>query len=137
MYGMRERQFKNLVDQAERVSKIAGSDRGLELLRLLERRLDNVVYLLGMAPSKAAARQYIVHGHVLLNGSKMTVPSHKVQEGDTISLKKAKMAPAEVFVKTPTWLETGKENGKMVRVPERDEIDEGIKENLIIEFYSR
>lgn len=136
-YGMREKQFKNLVKEATRVSRINSSDRGLELLTFLEMRLDNVLYLTGLAASRNAGRQFVVHGHVLVNGKKMTVPSYKLSEGDVVSLKKLKLAPTEVFVTTPDWLEKAEEGGKVVRKPLRDEIDEGIRENLIIEFYSR
>ena len=137
IYGLRERQFKNLVDEAARVAKVQNSDRGLELLRLLEMRLDNVVYMLGLAPSRPAARQFVTHRHVLLNGKRMDIPSHKVGVGDTIELKSAKLAPGEVLVTTPQWLEKDQNKGKVLSEPLRDDIDEGIKENLIIEFYSR
>jgi small subunit ribosomal protein S4 len=136
-YGLRERQFKNLVDEATRVAKVKNSDRGLELLRLLEMRLDNVLYLMGLSSSRNAARQAVVHKHVLVNGDKMTAPSFKLNVGDKVELKMAKLAPAEVLVKTPAWLEKESNKGKVLSEPLRDEIDEGIKENLIIEFYSR
>lgn len=137
LYGMRERQFKALVDEATRVSKLQNLDRGLVLLRMLEMRLDNVVYLLGMAPSKNAARQFVTHGHVMLNGKKMNIPSYITKVGDIVELKKKTLAPAEVMVKAPAWLEKSETAGKVSSLPERDQIDEGIKENLIIEFYSR
>lgn len=137
LYGMRERQFKSLVDEATRVSKLQNLDRGLVLLRMLEMRLDNVVYLLGMAPSKNAARQFVTHGHVKLNGKKMSIPSYITKVGDIVELKKKTLAPAEVLVKAPVWLEKNETAGKVSALPERDQIDEGIKENLIIEFYSR
>ncbi len=136
-YGLRERQFKNLYIEADRRSKVNSTDKGLELLRLLELRFDNVLYLGGLAPSRAAARQYIVHGHVLLNGKKFTVPSQEIRDGDSVELKSAKLAPAEKFFAVPQWMES-KDNKVMVsRLPIRDEIDEGIRENLIIEYYSR
>ena len=100
-------------------------------------RLDNVVYMLGLAPSRPAARQFVTHRHVLLNGKRMDIPSHKVGVGDTIELKSAKLAPGEVLVTTPQWLEKDQNKGKVLSEPLRDDIDEGIKENLIIEFYSR
>lgn len=136
-YGLREKQFKSLVEEATRVAKIKNSDRGLELLRLLEMRLDNVLYVSGLAPSRPAARQAVVHKHVLVNGDKMTAPSFKLNAGDEIELKTAKLAPAEVLVKTPAWVQKDQNKGKVLSEPIRDEIDEGIKENLIIEFYSR
>jgi small subunit ribosomal protein S4 len=136
-YGIREKQFKNLYVEADRRSKVNSTDKGLELLRLLELRLDNIVYLAGLAPSRPAARQYVVHGHVLLNGKKFTIPSYEVNEGDSIELKNAKLAPSEKFFPVPDWIE-GKDNkAKVARLPIRDEIDEGIRENLIIEYYSR
>lgn len=136
-YGMREKQFKNFVEEATRVAKLKNLDRGLVLLRMLEMRLDNVLYLLGMASSKSAGRQYVTHGHVIVNEKKMSIPSYIVKVGDVIELKKAKLAPTEVQVKTPVWLEKEGSKGKVAASPERDQIDEGIKENLIIEFYSR
>lgn len=137
MYGMREKQFRNLVQEATRVAKIQNLDRGLVLLRMLEMRLDNVVYLLGLAPSKSAARQFVTHGHVLVNGKKFNVPSYVVSENETIELKNPKLAMSEVLVKTPAWLEKVGLQGKVIALPEREQIDESIKENLIIEFYSR
>jgi small subunit ribosomal protein S4 len=136
-YGVREKQFKNLVEEATRLAKIHNSDRGLELLRLLEMRLDSVLYMLGLAPSRPAARQAVVHKHVLVNGGKMTAPSFKLSVGDEVELKTAKLAAPETLVKTPSWLQKAQTKGKVLSEPLRDEIDEGIKENLIIEFYSR
>jgi small subunit ribosomal protein S4 len=137
LYGMREKQFANLVAKATRVAKLKNLDRGLVLLRMLEMRIDNVLYILGMAASKSAARQFTTHGHVLLNGKKFTIPSYVTSIGDEVSLKKQKLAPVEVLVKTPLWLEKDGVKGRVLALPERDQIDEGIKENLIIEFYSR
>lgn len=136
-YGLREKKMKNAFKEADRRSKLYDSDKGLELLRLLELRLDNVVYLAGLAPSRPAARQFVTHGHIQLNGEKMTVPSLELKEGDSVELMKAKLAPTEKFFETPEWIEVKGTKCKVVRVPVRDDIDEGIKENLIIEFYSR
>lgn len=136
-YGLREKQFKNLYQEATRRSKVNNSDRGLEFLRLLELRLDNVVYYAGMAPSRASARQAVVHGHVNVNGNKLDIPSYELKEGDTVELKMAKLAPAEKLFPVPQWIEENATKAKVSRLPVRDEIDEGIKENLIIEFYSR
>lgn len=136
-YGMREKQFKNLYLEADRRSKVNSTDKGLELLRLLELRLDNVVYLAGLAPSRAAARQFVVHGHVLLNGNKFSIPSYEVKEGDSIELKTAKLAPTEKFFPVPDWIEIKDNKARVARLPIRDEVDEGIRENLIIEYYSR
>lgn len=137
IYGVREEQFKNLYLEADRRSKVYNSDKGLDLLRLLELRVDNVLYLAGLAPSRAAARQYVVHGHVLLNGEKFTVPSKEMKEGDSLELKKAALAPSEKFFAAPEWIEVKDNKAKVARLPIRDEIDEGIRENLIIEYYSR
>ena len=136
-YGIREKQFRNIYLESNRRSKVYSTDKGLELLRMLELRIDNVLYLAGLAPSRAAARQYVVHGHVLLNGKKFTVPSFELKEGDSIELRDAKLAPAEKLFTTPEWVETADNKAKVARLPIRDEIDEGIRENLIIEYYSR
>ncbi len=137
IYGLRERQFHNLYKEANRVSKINNSDKGLELLRLLELRLDNVVYMSGLAQSRSAARQFVSHKHVEVNGQTVSIPSFKLKEGDEVKLKFEKLLPLEVFVKTPRWVEKAKDIAKVIDLPIRDDIDEGIKENLIIEFYSR
>lgn len=139
VYGLRERQFKNLYKKANRKGKVNNTDKGLELLRLLETRLDNVVYLLGLAPSRSAARQFVVHRHIEINGQRATIPSMVVKPGDVVSLKKGKenLKPIEVLHKTPAWLSAGKLSGEVLELPAREMIDEGIRENLIIEFYSR
>ncbi len=136
-YGLREKQFKNLYKKATRRSKARKTDKGLEFLRLLELRFDNVAYYAGFAPSRAASRQYIVHGHMLLNGEKMSIPSYELKEGDGIELKIAKLAPSEKLFDVPEWIEKESLKAKVSRLPIRDEIDEGIRESLIIEFYSR
>jgi len=136
-YGLREKQFKNLYKKATRRSKARKTDKGLEFLRLLELRFDNVAYYAGFAPSRAASRQYIVHGHMLLNGEKMSIPSYELKEGDGIELKIAKLAPSEKLFDVPEWIEKKSLKAKVSRLPIRDEIDEGIRESLIIEFYSR
>jgi small subunit ribosomal protein S4 len=137
IYGMREKQFKNVYKEADKRSKINNSDRGLEFLRILELRLDNVVYYAGFAPSRAAARQAVVHGHILVNGKKLDIPSYELNEGDTVELKMAKLAPAEKLFPVPEWLQVKGTKARVERLPVRDDIDEGIKEHLIIEFYSR
>jgi small subunit ribosomal protein S4 len=134
---MREKQFKNVYKEADKRSKINNSDRGLEFLRILELRLDNVVYYAGFAPSRAAARQAVVHGHILVNGKKLDIPSYELNEGDTVELKMAKLAPAEKLFPVPEWLQVKGTKARVERLPVRDDIDEGIKEHLIIEFYSR
>ncbi len=136
-YGLREKKMKNVFKEADRRSKLYDSDKGLELLRIIELRLDNVIYLAGLAASRAAARQFVTHGHVKVNGEKINIPSLELQEEDSVELIKAKLAPSEKFFETPDWIETKGTKCKVVRVPVRDDMDEGIKENLIIEFYSR
>ncbi|MBP5204536.1 30S ribosomal protein S4 [bacterium] len=136
-YGLREKKMKAIYVEANRRSKVYGTDKGLELLRLLELRMDNVLYYAGLAPSRSAARQYIVHGHVNLNGKKVSTPSLELKENDSLELKKANLAPSEKLFETPEWIETKELTCKVSRLPIREEIDEGIKENLIIEFYSR
>ncbi len=137
VYGLRERQFHNLYKKADRLSKINDSDKGLELLRLLELRLDNVVYLAGFAPSRNAARQFVTHKHVEVNGKTLSIPSYVLEEGDQVKIKVANLMPLETFIKTPQWISKAKNVATVSGLPLRDDIDEGIKENLIIEFYSR
>ncbi len=137
IYGLREKQFHNVYTKADKLSKINDSDKGLEFLRLLELRLDNIVYLAGLAPSRSAARQYVTHKHVEVNGETVSIPSYTLKKGDEIKLKVAKLMPLETFVKVPRWIESSKNVAKVIDLPIRDDIDEGIKENLIIEFYSR
>lgn len=136
-YGLRERKMKTVYVEADRRAKTRNTDKGMELLKLLELRLDNIVYLAGLTPSRGAARQAVVHGNILVNGKKFSIPSCEMKEGDSITLKLAKLAPAQQLFPTPAWIERKDLSCKVLRVPTRDEIDEGIKENLIIEFYSR
>lgn len=137
VYGLREKKMKKVFKEADRRSKLYNSDKGLEFLRILELRLDNIVYLAGLAPSRAAARQYVTHGHIKVNGKKINIPSLEISEGDTVELIKAKLAQAEKLFPTPDWIQVKDRTCKVSRPPIRDDIDEGIKENLIIEFYSR
>lgn len=136
-YGMREKQFRNLYKEANRRAKVNKSDKGIELLRLLETRLDNILYLAGLAPSRSAGRQFVTHKHVMVNGMVMNIPSYEVKVGDEVKLKNEKLKPVETQVVKPVWIEGEKEAVKVARLPERDEIDQGIKEDYIIEFYSR
>lgn len=139
IYGVRERQLKNMYKKAVRISKTSGTDRGLEFLRLLETRLDNVVYMLGLAPSRASARQFVTHRHVTVNGKVLNIPSYHVEVGDVVELKENRkhLKPAEQLFDSPAWLVKDPLGGKVLDLPSRDDIDEGIQENLIIEFYSR
>jgi len=139
-YGLLEKQFRGYYDKAARKHGITGEN----LLRLLEQRLDNVVYRLGFGASRAQARQLIRHGHFQVNGRRVTIPSFQVREGDAISLHhergKATIESAtELVASVPGWLQADHENlsGKVLRAPERDEIDVPVQEQLIVELYSK
>lgn len=140
-YGLLEKQFHGYYIEAERMKGKTGEN----MLSLLERRLDNVVYRMGLASSRAAARQLVNHGHICVNGKRVTIPSYQVKVNDTISVKenKTKKAPfvavKETRVVMPKWLEfnTEKLSGKVVALPQRDDIDLNIEEHLIIELYSK
>jgi small subunit ribosomal protein S4 len=139
-YGLLEKQFRGYYEKASRKDGITGEN----LLRLLEQRLDNVVYRLGFGASRAQARQLIRHGHFAVNGRRVTIPSFQVKQGDEVSLKheRAKdtiLAATDLVASVPAWLQADHENlsGKVVRVPERDEIDVPVQEQLIVELYSK
>ena len=141
-YGMMEAQFEKYYTIAERMKGKTGEN----LLRLLESRLDNVVYRLGLADSRAQARQTVLHGHILVNGKKIDIPSYIVQVGEEISVKK-KSADSERFKAIreaearpmPSWLNMDNANltGRVVAVPAREDIDLTIEEHLIVELYSK
>lgn len=132
-YGLRERQFRNYFIRASR----AGQATSEVLLQLLERRLDNILYRLSLTASRAQARQMVNHGHVLVNGKKVTIPSYLVNEKDSIEL--VNVEPQYREVEVPDWLSYNKKTGKgtVKRLPQRDEMDLDINEQLIVEFYSR
>jgi small subunit ribosomal protein S4 len=140
IYGVLERQFKRYYTQALKNPRATGT----RLLQLLELRLDNVVYRLGLAPTRTAARQFVTHGHVQVNGKKLDIPSYNVNVGETIALG-LKIAETPVIkqilndkkMNIPKWLERKAVIGKVIREPERDEIEGDITEQLIVEFYSR
>ena len=143
IYGILENQFRRYFKEADRRKGITGEI----LLQLLEARLDNVVYRLGFAGSRAEARQLVNHGHILVNGKRVNIASYSTKSGDMISIKeksrdiprvKELMELAEGH-KVPEWLESDPENftGKVVRVPSREEIDVPVEEHLIVELYSR
>ena len=142
-YGVLETQFRNYFKEADRQRGITGEN----LLVMLERRLDNVVYSLGFASSRAQARQLVRHGHVLLDGRKATIPSLQVREGQTVAIKEASRKNDQIraSVETargrgvPEWLELDAESftGKAVRLPIREDIKLPIQEQLIVELYSR
>lgn len=140
IYGLGERQFANYF---ERASKQAGAT-GEKLLEFLERRLDNVVYRLGFATSRQAARQIVRNGGILVDGKKVNIPSYEAAAGEAVAVapRLAKLArealekfPDRVL---PAWITlTGEVEGKIVSLPRREEIDTAVAENLIVEYYSR
>lgn len=140
-YGLLETQFRNYYDIAEKQPGITGEN----FLRLLESRLDNVVYRLGFATSRKEGRQLVRHGHFTLNGHKADIPSILVSVGDVIALKeKSKNSPKFKDLKdssasTPRWVESDLEKfvGKVVAMPTREDIDLPIEEHLIVELYSK
>jgi small subunit ribosomal protein S4 len=140
-YGVLERQFRKYVGWA---MKNRGAT-GLTLLQLLETRLDHVVYLLGFAPTKRMARQMVNHGHVMVNGKRVSIPSFEVSSGDVISLD-AKANSMSIVLEhlkvskdesVPTWLERKAGAGLMKTKPEREQITLPVEEQLIVEYYSR
>lgn len=140
LYGVLERQFKKYVAEALK-SKVNSADR---LLSLLERRLDNVVYRLGFAPTRPAARQFVSHRHILVNGKKVNIPSYQVKVGETIGLTSTAMeVPAVKKLleikepKIPGWLQRKAAVGKVKRQPVTDDVPEPISTQDIVEFYSR
>ena len=141
-YGMTERQFRTLFAKAKNMKGITGDN----MLVLLERRLDNVVYRLGMAATRSQARQIVKHGHVLLNGKKASTPSQIVSVDDKISPKKKKSSESMIrdliegnHRDIPSWLAVDEKaaEGLMVRMPEREDIPTVADEQLIVEFYSK
>jgi len=141
MYGLMEKQFRRYFEKASRGTGMAG----LKLLQTLETRLDNVVYRLGFARTRPMSRQMVNHGHVLVDGHKVDIPSYNVSPGQTIQLTEA-MAKTPVVeelledksIYVPEWvMRTGHGTGRISRLPERSEIDQHISEELIVEFYSR
>ena len=142
-YGVLEKPFANYYAEAERKSGMTGEN----LLILLERRLDNVVYRMGLADSRKQARQLVLHAHFTLNGKKVTIPSISVKVGDVVAIKEASrdLATVKGLIEgaasklTPKWLEVNKENAtaKVVALPARDDIDFDFNEQLIVELYSK
>ncbi len=141
MYGLTEKQFHKVFDKASKMHGIAGEN----LLILLESRLDNIVYRLGMARTRRSARQIVNHGHILVNNKKVNIPSYRVMPGDTISVKESSLNhPAiidalELKISVPAYLEFDQKKltGKYVRIPERSELNSEINEQLIVEYYNR
>lgn len=142
-YGIQEGQFHKYFLMAERKQGMTGEN----LLRICESRLDNVVYLLGWANSRAEARQLVTHGHYLVNGKKVDIPSYLLKEGDSLAIK-AKSKESDKFVTVlennqsrpvPKWLDVDREKaeGKVLNLPEREQIEVPVEEHLIVEFYSK
>lgn len=139
IYGILEKQFKRLI---EAVQKKRG-ETGEMLISLLETRLDNVVYRLGFAKTRFQARQFVTHGHILVNEKKVNIPSYQVKEGDVISLsKKLQKNPAvlELFKEkkdTLPFLKRAGTSGKLVGMPKREDVEVPFNTQLIVEYYSR
>jgi small subunit ribosomal protein S4 len=140
-YGILERQFKNIFAKASRRKGITGT----ALLQLIEARLDNVVFRMGIAPTRAGARQLVSHRHITLNGEVVNIPSYTVKPGDIIAVRE-KSKSLEAITRSLSgkghsysWIEWDNNlmTGKFLNYPERDEIPENIKEQLIVELYSK
>ena len=142
VYGILEKQFNRYFERAASMKGITGDN----MLQLLELRLDNVVYRLGLAKTRRMARQVVGHGHIRVNGKKVDIPSYSVKVGDVITLRPAS-AEKELFkslregtsVLTPKWLTFDAQNltGTVNALPAREDIDLQVQENMIVEFYSR
>ena len=142
-YGVLENQFKNYYVMAEKKEGMTGEN----LLIILETRLDNVVYRMGMANSRKEARQLVLHNHFRVNGKKANIPSILVKAGDVITINESSTDSAKIKTlleeaaskRTPKWLDVNTENGtaKVVTLPAREDIDFEINEQLIVEFYSK
>ena len=144
IYGVQEKQFKNLFAKAERKEGQAGEN----LLILLERRLDNTVFRMGMSENRIDARQLVLHGHFTLNGKKVTIPSISVKVGDVIAVKESSRSSEKIKglmealesrkSSVPKWLDVDVANATatVVAMPQRDDVDFPFEEHLIVEFYS-
>lgn len=144
VYGVLEKQFRAYYEKAARMK----GNTGDELMTLLERRLDNVVFRLGLAATRREARQLVNHGHFTVNGKRVNIPSYLVKAGDVVavrdksrsSAKFKKMVEDDRFVAAPKWLEKAKNaplEGKVIAMPARDDIDFEVAVNLIVELYSK
>lgn len=141
MYGVNERQFKKTFTEAGKMKGIHGEN----FLKLLESRLDNIVYRLGLATTRRAARQLVNHGHISVNGNKVDIPSYRVKVGDVVAVRenskdhKGILAALEKAGKRVEYVtfDDKKLEGKYVRLPERSELNADINESLIVEFYNR
>lgn len=142
LYSVNERQFRKYFYEAERQKGVTGDN----LLRILERRLDNVVYRMGFASSRSQARQLVLHGHILVSGRKVNVPSYLVKTNEDITVKEKKKnldvfqeAKEAELISVPSWLDVNKEElkGKVLSLPGREDIDVPIEMQLVVELYSR
>ena len=143
VYGIQEKQFRNYYEKASRHEGNTGDN----LLSLVERRLDNVVYRLGFANSRRQARQLVNHGHFTVNGNRVNIPSYLVKEGDVVAVCEKSVSnnffkalkEADTFVAAPKWLDRDKNTltGKVVAMPTKADIDFDIAVNLIVELYSK
>lgn len=141
IYGVQETQFRNTFDKAEKQEGMTGEN----LLILLERRLDNVVYRLGFVSTRREARQMVTHGHFTVNGIRVDIPSYQIKVGDIIKVREKSLSVnkfkevKEYVVNTPAWLDvdTEKLEGKVLVYPTREQIDTPIEEHLIVELYSK
>ena len=141
MYGLNEKQFAKTFKRATKMAGITGEN----LLQLLETRLDNVVYRMGLATTRRAARQVVNHGHITVNGIKVDIPSYTVKPGDVIAVKEQSLdhpaikAAVEATLNRPAYVEfdANKLTGKYLRYPDRSELNPDINEALIVEYYNR
>lgn len=143
VYGILEKQFKRYFEMAEKMSGITGEN----FLQLLEKRLDNVVFRMGFATSRNQARQLVLHGHLQVNGKKVNIPSYLVTVDDVISVKETSRKSKkfkEIFeynseLTSPKWLSVNmdKAEGKVLSLPDREDVDLAVEEHLIVEYYSR
>ena len=139
IYGVMEKQFRNYYVMATKKSGVTGEN----LLQILESRLDNVVYRLGFSKTRQQARQMVNHGHILVNGKKVDIPSFLVKVGDVITVKEnsgiRKLVVSNGDKVVPAWLEADKDNftGKVVNLATKADIDYEVKENLIVEYYCK
>ena len=143
IYGVLEKPFRNYYAKAKQQEGMTGEN----LMIILESRLDNVVYRMGLSMTRREARQLVVHGHYLVNGKRVDIPSYRIKEGDVISLKEnskksekfKQIIEANASKAAPTWLDVNKDNqtAKVLRMPVKEDLDYDIEEHLIVELYSK
>ena len=140
-YGLLERQFRNTFEDAARMKGVTGEN----LIKLLESRLDNTVFRLGIAPSRPAARQLVAHKHITVNGDVVNIPSYTLRPGDVIGMKEKSAGNSSLVEKMKgknpkfNWIEwnEAEKTGTFIAMPERESVPENIKEQLIVELYSK